>query len=146
MNYFHYAMMCIWDTKFMRKSTYQIEDDINAKLRGHRMHFKTKDMRFGKTPGNLWQMEYAMSMNVTKHGKQWGDFEIYFTIFPWTKRKNFVIQVEVEPEKHQAYFSDVIKASPGGLIEVGDFGDIPKTVAKTMKRIKQWAKNPRPLY
>lgn len=139
-------MMCIWDTEFMRKSTYQLEDDINARLGGHRMHFKVKDKRFGKFPGELWDMEYGMSMNVTKHGKQWGDFDIYFEISQFRKLKKFVIEVRVEPEKYQAYFSQIIKASPGGTIEVDDFDDIPKTVVKTMKRIRKWAKNPRPLY
>jgi heme oxygenase len=130
----------------MRKSIYQIEDDINAKLGGHRMHFKVEDERFGKQPGSLWHMEYAMSMAVSEYEKYKGEYEIYFTIFPWLKRKEFVVRVEVEPEKYQVHFSKMIKSTPGGNIFTDDIEKISSVVAKTMKRIQQWSKNPRPLY
>jgi hypothetical protein len=148
MNIHQYAMKCIWDEKFMRDSTYQLESDINAKLGGHRMHFKVEDRRFGnKFSGEeLWDMKYGMSMNITKHGKQHGTFEIYFIISPWVKLKKFVVEVRVEPEKYQTHFSRMIKSSPSGNIEVDNIEKIPALMAKTMKRIQQWAKDPRPLW
>lgn len=129
----------------MRDSTYQIEKDINARLGGHRMHFKVKDQRFGRFK-ELWRMEYAMSMDVSKRMTPKGSFEIYISIYPAWVWKSFVIQVEVEPEKYQNNFSKAIKASPGGNIEVKEINEIPGMIVKTMGRIRQWAKSPRPLY